>query len=130
MHLRGLVNNNLVEVVFEAVSLSCLLGLLGARLGKPLRMVLSDETQCRDQGLLAQVVLQHLQDCQHTESMLTSYQAEYCSNWVPMSALSLVTSSTNYDPAEQISTARIPERIRKLNHSFIWNKSGRCLQAA
>ena len=61
MHLRGLVNNNLVEVVFEAVSLSCLLGLLGAGLDKPLRMVFGNKTQCRDQGLLAQVVLQHLQ---------------------------------------------------------------------
>ncbi len=69
MHLRGLVNNNLVEVVFEAVCLSCLLGLLGAGLGKPLGMVFSNETQCRDQGLLAQVVLQHLQDCQHSESV-------------------------------------------------------------
>ena len=108
MHLRGLVNNNLIEVVFKAVSLSRLLGLLGTGLGKPLRVVLSDKTQCRDQGLLAQVVLQHLQDCQHSESMLTSYQAEYCSNWVPMSALGLGTSSTKYLPAEQVSTASKP----------------------
>jgi len=68
MHLRRLVNNNLVEVVFEAVSLSRLLGLVEAGLGKPLGMVISNKTQCRDQGLLAQVVLQHLQHCQHSVS--------------------------------------------------------------
>jgi len=44
MHLRGLVNNDLIKVVFETVSLSCLLGLVGAGLGKPLRMVFSDKT--------------------------------------------------------------------------------------
>ena len=38
--------------------------------------------------------------------MVTIYQAEYCSNWISVSALCLVTRATDYDPAEQINTAR------------------------